>query len=295
MKLEIILDNRIKIAKELMASIEKEYRENSISISSPSTRENFFNSCDKRISLFWQSTNAILSKFSVDYTTDLIEWWNCYGTVDKSGITYNTPFNQFPDKINLMIGTLEAMKSMVIVNTDMNTNTNTNTNSKEKTPLLFISHASANKAFVNALVELLNFLKFDTSNMFCSSKPGYNIPVGEDIYGFLRSRFVDYDIFVVFVHSKEFYQSHACLNEMGAAWALQSKYASILLPGFEFKDMDGAVSDKEIAIKIDDKQAWSGMNSLKEKLVSVFKLPEPNHSAWEDARNSFFESVLDKH
>ena len=226
------------------------------------------------------TTNDILLLSLGNSNKALLEVWGRYSFLTTNAKN-RFSFNQYKDKINQMIGTLKDME--IIINDKMD--------AIKKEPLLFISHASKNRTFVNALVDLLVFLRFDTNNLFCSSKPGYGIPVGEDLYGFLRSRFVDYDIFVIFVHSKEYYESHVCLNEMGAAWAFQSKHASILLPGFDFKDMDGAVNNKEIAIKIDDDKAWCGINSLKDQLISFFLLREPNASAWEEARNHFFDSI----
>lgn len=268
------IDKKIEQAKELRASLEEEIKN-----TESYNLNKFFESCDFRINAYWMSTNDILSLSAGDYTNVVLQLWSRYNTK-----MLNAPFKQYIDRIDRMIGTLEDMKSIV-------GNIANDNSIIMKKKLLFISHASANETFVNALVELLVFLKFDTNNLFCSSEPGYGIPVGENIYGFLRSRFVDFDIFVIFVHSKEFYLSHACLNEMGAAWAFQSKHASILLPGFSYNEMDGAVNNKEIAIKIDDKQAWSKMNSLKEQLVSFFSLSEPNGSAWEKARNCFFDKV----
>lgn len=270
-----IINNQIQQAKELIESLEEEHRK-VLSYDMAA----FLNSCESRIERFWETTNDILL---VDENNNgkLIELWSRYNKATPSLV----PFKEYIDKLNRMIGTLENMKSLV------NNSVKNNTNTGMKKQLLFISHASANKSFVDALVELLTFLKFDTTNLFCSSTPGYGIPVGQDIYDFLRSRFVDFDIFVIFVHSKEFYQSHACLNEMGAAWAFQSKHVSILLPGFDFADMDGAVNNKNIAIKIDDKLAWNGVNSLKDQLISFFSLVTPNDSAWEDARNRFFDRI----
>ncbi len=49
---------------------------------------------------------------------------------------------------------------------------------------------------------------------------------------------------------------------MGAAWVLKNEYTSILLPKFEYQEIDGAVNPNKIGMKLDDddellkKKAW---------------------------------------
>ena len=47
------------------------------------------------------------------------------------------------------------------------------TNEVVKQPLVFISHSSKYIAFVESLVDLLENIGLDDSNLFCSSIPGY--------------------------------------------------------------------------------------------------------------------------
>lgn len=59
----------------------------------------------------------------------------------------------------------------------------------KKSPMVFISHSSKDKAFVEALVELLESIGFDENNLFCSSVDGYGIGLGEDIFNTLKNLF----------------------------------------------------------------------------------------------------------
>ena len=52
--------------------------------------------------------------------------------------------------------------------------------------------------------------------------------------------------------SKNFYQSPACLNEMGAAWVKQSNYFSVLLPSFKHKEMKGVINLNEQTLDLCD-------------------------------------------
>lgn len=167
---------------------------------------------------------------------------------------------------------------------------------KEKKPLLFISHSSKNKEQVKLIVELLRAINmFPQQDVFCSSLPGYDIPINTDyrIFDFLRSRFLQYNIHVFFIHSTEYYASAVSLNEMGAAWALQSKATSFLLPGFEFSDMKGVINGDRIAIKVDNDiiEVKDKLNQLRATLVAEFGLKPVPDITWEQARDKFIEEI----
>ena len=85
--------------------------------------------------------------------------------------------------------------------------------SNDKKPLIFISHSSANKGDVALLVELLRALDLKPQqDIFCSSLPGYDIPIDTDIFEFLRSRFLEYKLHIFCIHSPEYYASAVSLN-----------------------------------------------------------------------------------
>lgn len=146
------------------------------------------------------------------------------------------------------------------------------------------------------MVELLRAINLQPQrDIFCSSLPGYDIPIeAEDsIYDFLLNRFLNYKIHVLFIHSKEYYESEVCLNEMGAAWALKTTQTSFLLPGFDFKDMKGVVNGDKIAIKLDNDsvEVKDKLNQLRKMLEKEFDLISIQDTIWEQARDSFIEKV----
>lgn len=164
---------------------------------------------------------------------------------------------------------------------------------KEKRPLLFISHATADEDAVSGLVEMLRTIGFNQKNLFCSSFPGYDIPEGEDIYDYLRGKLVDNSLFVLFVLSGAYYESAACLNEMGAAWVLKANYSTILLPGFQIPEIKGAVNPRKMAVVMEDSKRVNGkLNQLKDRLIEFFDLPETEDDIiWEGDRNKFIQIV----
>lgn len=163
----------------------------------------------------------------------------------------------------------------------------------EKKPLLFISHSSDDKPFVEELVELFEAIGFNNKNMFCSSVPGYGIKVNDDIFETLWSLFNNYDIYVVFVLSHNFYRSPVCLNEMGAAWVLKNDYTCILTCDMEYSNIKGVVSNRKVCIKgaFDDDNKGK-LNELKDELADCFNLENAVKGInWEKKRDAFLRKV----
>ena len=150
------------------------------------------------------------------------------------------------------------------------------------------------------LVSQLNAVKanmsgglLDQTQIFCSSLPGYDIPVGSDIFDYLRQQFQEYELHVFLIHSKNYYMSAASLNEMGAAWVLRSNCTSFLLPNFRFEDMTGAINGKSIAIKLDndETEVKDKLNQLYDTVIREFGLTKKAAIVWEAKRDRFIKEV----
>lgn len=157
---------------------------------------------------------------------------------------------------------------------------------------IFISHSSEDVEIVSEFVDLLADMGFTEDELFCSSIPDYGIPLSEDIYDYLAGLFRNYNIYVVFMLSQNYYKSPACLNEMGAAWVLKSDYVSILLPGFNYQEIKGAVNPRKIGLKLDDddellkKRLGELINNLAERTNKNIA-----EMRWERKRNKFIEDI----
>lgn len=164
---------------------------------------------------------------------------------------------------------------------------------REKKVQLFISHSSRDIAYINHFVNFLEELGFDDSNMFCSSVEGYGISWGNDIYDYLEETFnnQDNDLMILFMLSDNYYASAACLNEMGASWVLKKDYRSILLPGFEFSDIKGAINPRKMAIKLDDKDLMTKLNDVREQLTEIFGLKNISSTKWDRIRTEFITNI----
>lgn len=164
----------------------------------------------------------------------------------------------------------------------------------KKKPLIFISHSSKNKDQVAKIADLLRSINLSPRrDIFCSSLPGYGIPNGANIFDFLRERFLNYDLHIIFVHSPEYYESPVSLNEMGAAWVLRANATSLLLPSFDFSGMKGVIGSECIAIKLDGdrSEVKDRLNQLRRELESEFDISDNEDIIWEEARDKFISEI----
>lgn len=180
---------------------------------------------------------------------------------------------------------------VLMQNTENMQNANTSVTPVVKTPMVFISHSSKDIEFVEALVTLFESLGFDDKTLFCSSIPDYWIGLNKDIFASLRQLFADHELFVIFIQSPRYYESAVSLNEMGAAWVLQTDYCSILTKDMKKEKMCGVFDDHTIFLKVDAPQVAARMNELKDTLTRVFSLPAMSDTTWERKRNTFLRAV----
>lgn len=162
-----------------------------------------------------------------------------------------------------------------------------------KSPKIFISHSSEDKDYVNCLVDFLEDIGLTQEQIFCSSVPGYGIPLNEDIYEYLKKQFTNHNLHVILVLSSNYYASVACMNEMGAAWVLQSTYTTLLLPGYEFTEIKGAINPRQIGLKMDSDltEVKDKLGQLKDTIITEFGLANIPDVRWERKRESFITSI----
>ena len=211
----------------------------------------------------------------------------------------NTGFKGSKDEqsFNELTGSLLAIKNNInkYYPTESKSVVNDNDKIKEviKSPKIFISHSSLDIDYVSDIVELLEDLGIRGDQLFCSSIAGYGIPFDEDIYDYLKQQFQEYDLHIIFVLSNNYYKSPACLNEMGATWVLQKRYTTILLPGFDFKEVKGAIDPTKIAIKLDGDSldVKERLGQLKDSIVQEFSLTSISDIRWEKKRDEFISKI----
>lgn len=157
---------------------------------------------------------------------------------------------------------------------------------------IFISHSSEDIDYVKPFVELLESLALNNKTIFCSSVEGYRIPIGRNIYEYLKTEFTDKNILVLMIMSDNYYRSKPCLNEMGATWVMSKEYLTILIRDFDFKQIEGAVDPQKIGFKITDVDR---LNEFKDKLVEGLNLTPLSNDAWKAIRDVFLSKISNLH
>ena len=106
-----------------------------------------------------------------------------------------------------------------------------------KNSKVFISHKTEDRAYADAIIHLINFIiGADGDKIFCSSIAGYGVKPSQDIIDKIKEQFTNHNLFVVIIHSPRYYKSPVCLNEMGAAWALDTKFYSFLTKDYRIEN-----------------------------------------------------------
>lgn len=140
---------------------------------------------------------------------------------------------------------------------------------------IFISHSSKNKDYGNALVDLLRGVGVKEDEIIFTSNNAYGIPIGKNIYNWLKSQITEKP-FVIYLLSKEYYSSIACLNEMGAAWIIENEHAMLFTPNFDLSSKEfqnGAIDPREIGFYINDEEKLLSFLQHLNQYFSVSKNP----------------------
>lgn len=117
---------------------------------------------------------------------------------------------------------------------------------------IFISYSSVDKGYGEALVNLLEKLGVDSSNITFTERKKFGINSGEDVLDRLKNDLNKTQIFIPLL-SNNYYNSPFCLCELGAAWVTDIKMYPLLMPNIEVKDaFKGTISKFKEAKKIDN-------------------------------------------
>lgn len=165
---------------------------------------------------------------------------------------------------------------------------------KVKAPKVFISHKKEDKAYADALVNLINFIiGADGDKIFCSSVQGYGIKQSRDIMDELKAQFDNYEVFMIIIHSPRYYQSAVCLNEMGAAWVMGSQFSSFLTTDCKTEHMRGVINKEKIFIDPNDDPDMleAHLNDFKNDLAAFFGKGAIDENKWANARKRFVNEV----
>ncbi len=165
---------------------------------------------------------------------------------------------------------------------------------KIKAPKVFISHKKEDKAYADALVNMIErIVGSDGDKIFCSSVQGYGIRQSRDIMDKLKAQFDEYEIFMIIIHSPRYYQSAVCLNEMGAAWVMGSQFSSFLTTDCRAEHLRGVINNEKIFIDPNDDPDMleAHLNDFKNDLLAFFGKDPIDENKWANARKRFVNEV----
>ncbi len=149
---------------------------------------------------------------------------------------------------------------------------------------IFISHSTDDQNIVTNFVDriLLNSCGLTPQQIAYTSLQSTGVELGESIPEFIKHNIKE-ATYVLLMVSDNFKKSEVCLNEMGAAWAMDKKLISILLPNVSFKKL-GWLTSLEKAIKIEDARAL-------DRLYSLFNTKGTDSIEWNRHRDNFLSSI----
>ena len=145
---------------------------------------------------------------------------------------------------------------------------------------VFISHASVDKPIVDEFVDRVLRLAcgFKTDDIVYTSREDTGVEYGEGIPDFIKENLHTSSL-VLFMISDNYKKSEVCLNEMGAAWALEKKTVSIVLPNCGFESL-GWLTSLDKALKIDSSESL-------DKLYGMLTRTEQNAIDWNRQKEAF--------
>lgn len=159
--------------------------------------------------------------------------------------------------------------------------------------VIFISHSSTDKKYGDALRNFITGLGVKKDQLVYTSHPLHKIPAGQNIYNYLRSR-INKHTFMLFLFSKNYLDSTACLNEMGAAWLAQTEYLNFYVPNFEFGDnkyLNCAIDKNQMGIKLENNDILRiSMIEFKDRLVELFKI-NPDEATVSNLIDNFINEI----
>lgn len=127
---------------------------------------------------------------------------------------------------------------------------------------VFISHASLDKVLLDEFVDKILRLSCGllASDIVYTSREDTGVEFGEGIPEFIKENLQTSSL-VLFMISDNYKASEVCLNEMGAAWAMEKKAISIVLPNCGF-DKLGWLTSLDKALMIDNSEALDKLYSM---------------------------------
>ena len=155
-------------------------------------------------------------------------------------------------------------------------------------PLVFISHASKDKEIIKLFVDniLKKGLNLSDKNIVFTSYEATGIVPGDNIPEYIKQNIHSADIVLAMI-SKNYKASEVCMNEVGAAWALDKTPIQIMLPNTHI-DKLGWLIHLDKAAKLDD---CDSLDSLMETICEKTGTNIPTAKHWNPCVRDFLSAL----
>jgi hypothetical protein len=151
---------------------------------------------------------------------------------------------------------------------------------------IFISHAVADKAIANALVDLLQTgLDVPQKDIFCSSLESLGIEKGSNFVDFIGKK-LEGAKFVIALLTPTYYERPFCLCELGATWISHQDFYPLLVPPLEFADLKAVLIGVESGSIVDK----TVLNDLRDRLIAA-GWTSGKTGRWEVKRDEFIKKM----
>ena len=154
---------------------------------------------------------------------------------------------------------------------------------KSVSKAIFISHASKDSRIVDEFIDSVLRLSccFSPKEIAYTSREDTGVRAGDKIDEYIRDNIKCAKIVLLMI-SDNYRQSEVCLNEMGAAWALNKEIIQVLLPGTSFNQLGWLISLNK-AIKINDQES---LDALFDRICTCFEIGK-NTVEWNRNKTKF--------
>jgi hypothetical protein len=155
-------------------------------------------------------------------------------------------------------------------------------------PLIFISHAEADKLVVDDLFDLLQMgCDIRREEIVCTSVDGAGIRTGEDFVKWVHQNIQTSALVILFI-TPNYFASRFCTAEMGAAWALEKDIFPMVIPSIE-RDAGGVMLGKQTAV-VDE----SGLDHLRDRIATYYAPAAQSTPRWSVKREEFLKKFRSK-
>lgn len=152
---------------------------------------------------------------------------------------------------------------------------------------IFVSHSSKDKEIVDIFKNIIlnTGLGISDSDIAYTSAPETGVPLGVSIPGYIKDNIANSD-FVFLMISDNYRKSEVCLNEMGAAWALNKNVKPMLLCNVTFETV-GLLYKVHLCSKIDNIDM---LDELRDEFVIKYG-NQTKTVVWNRAKSDFVSKI----